>query len=116
MLVSLMRLVGTIPNHIRILEFYLGASKVDEYEYSNLAIALTSLHPHPNDTSPHHIQSVKLFVDGNFLFTRYIYLIFSPAMPEDDNWQLNKLKASPAYRINITEKTVSRVLLGIPGM
>jgi hypothetical protein len=69
-----------VPAQQRVLNIYLDASKNDEYVDLHLAIALNQLHPMPDGTNPHHFKTIRLVIEGEWLYTRYSYNLASPAL------------------------------------
>ncbi|KAF1916101.1 hypothetical protein BDU57DRAFT_216866 [Ampelomyces quisqualis] len=123
--ISLFEKEGSVPKQYRILEIHLDASKPDEYADYRIAMALNLLHPRLDGTNPHSYQAMKLVMKGKFLYTRYSYKLASPAVSKQASLLLKKLalgklsqaeQSSLEYKVNSTEKTVAKALLGIRGL
>jgi hypothetical protein len=109
----------------KILEIHLDASKMDDFTEYRFATALTELHPRSDGTNPHGLHTIKFVVKGNILFTRYTYHLTSSVMSELVGDKLRMLvkgkltekeKAVLPYKINSTEKGLSKALLDIRGI
>jgi hypothetical protein len=110
---------------LQTLEVHLDAGKLNEYADSMLAVVFTALHPLPDGTNPHDLQTIQLVVNGKILFTRYSYHLVSPVLSDLVGDNLKKLvrgklseeeKKRLPYTINATEKTLADALLGIRGV
>lgn len=64
----------------RVMEIHLDASKNDEYADIHLSMALNQLHPRLDGTNLHHFETIRLVVEGEWLYTRYNYNLASPAL------------------------------------
>jgi uncharacterized protein YbjQ (UPF0145 family) len=101
------------------------ASKLNAYTEHRFALALNELHPHRDDTNSHDVQTIRIVVKGNLLFTRYNYHLVSPTLSNLVGDKFKKLaegklseqekKALP-HKINSTEKLLATALLGIRGV
>ncbi|KAH5615430.1 hypothetical protein HBI45_023430 [Parastagonospora nodorum] len=69
-----------VPAQQRFLEIHLDASNNDEYVDLHLIITLNQLHPRPDGTNPHHFETIRLVIEGEWLYTRYNYNLASPAL------------------------------------
>jgi hypothetical protein len=110
---------------IKILEVHLDATKLDEFTELRHAPALAEFQPRHDGANPHDLQAICLVVKGNLLFMRYSYHLASPVMSHLVGERLKKLltgtltekeEAGLPYKINSTEKGLSKALLSIRGI
>jgi hypothetical protein len=110
---------------LKTLEVHLDASKLNAYTEHRFALALNKLHPHRDGTNSHDVQTTRIVVKGNLLFTRYNYHLVSPTLSNLVGDKFKKLsegklseqekKALP-HKINSTERLLAAALLGIRGV
>ncbi|KAL5120951.1 hypothetical protein ACEQ8H_001139 [Pleosporales sp. CAS-2024a] len=74
----------------RVLEVHLDAGINDEYADLRLAIALNILHARTDGTNSHHLQKLKLVLEGKWLYTRYSYSLASAALSPVNDSPLKK--------------------------
>lgn len=115
----------SIVSDIRSIEIHLDARLHNEYVDDKLAIALAAFHPSStySPLSPHNLQLIKIVLSGDVLFTRHTYHLVSPAVSGDVLGDLHKFmnagalsrteQANLPFKVNSTEKTFARALLGI---
>ena len=110
---------------IQILEIHLDTTNLDEFTELRLALALAEFQPRHDGANPHDLQAIRLVVKSNLLFTRYCYHLASPVLSHLVGERLEKLltgtltekeEAGLPYKINSTEKGLSKALLSIRGI
>ncbi|KAJ4303755.1 hypothetical protein N0V90_002656 [Kalmusia sp. IMI 367209] len=119
---------------LRVLVLYLNAEEFILEQGFQLVVALTNLHPvhgRRKADQPHKLDKIYIVVEGDFLLTRYQYVLTSP-VPEDDlpsslnyptylNWVVEnrcapRQKKRYAFQVTSTEQVLAKALLGIRGV
>jgi hypothetical protein len=111
---------------IRIIELHLNANRMGAAEEDILAIGLEYFHPFPDGSQPHNLEQVVIVVHSHTLFTRYNYVLVSPAGSEEVRGKIPKLLSEGGlskkdmkdleFKVNSTEKPLANALLGIRGV
>lgn len=111
--------------HLHTVEIHLNGGQHSEYMDDYLAMALNAFHPRPDSTNPHKLETLKLVISGRVLFHRFNYVLVSPAVSHEVKSKLNRLmtsglsieeKADLAFKVNSTEKSIAKAILGIRGV